>query len=268
MKALFFSDIDGTFMDYYNYCYNESMKGIALLKEMSVPLIFISSKTFDEMLFIANELDLNYPFSFENGTGLAYPSEDSGRYSLELEGPGVDELLKFLPRLENILMNKLRAITSLSEDEIIDITGLDAESASRAIHRMTTLPFIVEGSGLISDAGVEKINILLQDHSLSVIKGGRFNHLIPSNCGKGSAVKKIIEFYKRKFKDDILTASAGDSQSDIPMFESTDFSYIIRRPDGSFINYANGNIMKSPGPAGFSEAVYDFLNNKVNLWRH
>jgi mannosyl-3-phosphoglycerate phosphatase len=268
MKALFFSDIDGTFLDYDNYCYKESIKGVELLKEKSIPLIFISSKTFDEMMIIANELYLNYPFSFENGTGFAYPTNERGKYNIELEGPGADELLKFLPMLEKLLMKKLRAINSLSEDEMFDITKLDAESAYRAKNRMTTLPFIADGDRLLSDTEIDKINILLQDYSLSVIKGGRFNHLIPSNNGKGKAVKKIIEFYKCKFNDEILTASAGDSQSDISMFESTDFSYIIRRPDRTFINYINGNIMKSPGPAGFSEAVYDFLNTKVNLWRH
>jgi mannosyl-3-phosphoglycerate phosphatase len=267
MRALFFSDLDGTFLDFDNYGCNESMKGLELLKERSIPLIFISSKTFDEMLIIAKELDLNYPFSFENGAGLAYPSDGRGGYNIELEGPGLDGLLRFIPVLENLLVNKLRPITSLSVYELMVITKLSAESALRAKNRKTTLPFIVDGEGLLSDAEVNRINIFLQDHGLTVIKGGRFNHLIPSDSKKGSAVKKIIEFYRHKFKDDILTASAGDSQSDMPMFESTDFSYIIRRPDGSFIDYEKGNIMKSPGPAGFSEAVYDFLNVKVDLWR-
>jgi mannosyl-3-phosphoglycerate phosphatase family protein len=265
MKALFFSDIDGSFFDFDNYCYDESMKGVELLKERSIPLIFISSKTFDEMLIIANELDFNYPFSFENGTGFAYPSEDysseeKGKYNIELEGPGVDELLKFIPRMESFSNHKLMAITSLSEKEMTDITNLDLESASRAKNRKTTLPFIVAGTGLLSDTEFDKMNIFLRDYNLTVIKGGRFNHLIPYNSAKGNAVKKIIEFYKHKFKDEIVTASAGDSQSDIPMFESTDWSYIIKRPDGSFINYTSGNIMKSPGPAGFSEAVYDFVS--------
>ena len=286
MKALFFSDIDGTFLDYDKYCYDESIKGLELLKENSIPLILVSSKTFDEILLLVNELDLHYPFSFENGTGLAYPvdenvgatdsvarkngtdfahqSDERGKYSVELEGPGVAELLKFLPMIEKFLMmeksliKNLRPITSLSEEEIMSITKLDAASAYRTKTRMTTLAFIADG-GLLSDDEVDKINILLQDYSLAVIKGGRFNHLLPSNAKKGSAVKKIIEFYKRKFNDEILTASAGDSQNDIPMFEATDFQYIIKRPNGSFVNYTKGHIMKSPGPAGFSEAVYDFI---------
>jgi len=258
MKALFFSDIDGTFLDYDTYRYNESVKGMELLKENSIPLILVSSKTFDEIRLLVCELDFHYPFSFENGTGLAYPTEERGKYNIELEGPGAEKLLKFLPMIEKFLMKKLRPITSLTEEEIMDITKLDAKSVYRTKNRMTTLAFIADG-GLLSDAEVDKINILLHDYSLAVIKGGRFNHLLPSNAKKGSAVKKIIEFYKHKFNDEILTASAGDSQNDIPMFESTDWSYIIKRPDGSFINYTKGKIMQSPGPAGFSEAVYDFI---------
>ena len=260
MKALFFTDVDGTLIDHNNYCYNESRRGIELLRENTVPLISVSSKTFDEMSLLVKELHLDYPFVFENGSGIAYPLEIDGNFNLELEGPGIDVLIDFFPELERISGKPLRAITSLTEIEIEDITGLDIHSAALAKKRMTTLPFIVDGENLLPDSEISKLNAVLKEYDYQVTKGGRFNHLIPAGSGKGEAVKKIIEFYKDKFKDEILTAAAGDSLNDIPMLETVDYSYVIRKPGGSFINFLSGKIMNSAGPSGFSEAVNDFLN--------
>jgi len=43
------------------------------------------------------------------------------------------------------------------------------------------------------------------------------------------------------------------------MLNSVDYSYVIKKPDGSFINFMSGKIMNSTGPAGFTEAVSDFI---------
>ncbi len=260
MKALFFTDVDGTLIDHNNYCYDESLRGIDLLKKLSIPLIPVSSKTYDEMSQLMINLNLIYPFVFENGSGIAYPSENGDSFNLELTGPGVEKLLSFLPELESISGKKLRGITSMPDIEISDLTGLDIHSSALAKKRMTTLPFIAETDNMLSDSEISTLNETLKQYDFQVTKGGRFNHLIPADSGKGAAVKKIIEFYKGKFKDEILTAAAGDSLNDIPMLESVDYSYVIRRPDGSYMNFMTGKIMNSAGPAGFSEAVNDFLN--------
>jgi len=259
MKAIFFTDIDGTLIDHNNYCYDESLRGIDFLKEKSIPLIAVSSKTFEEVSLLMKKLELDYPFAFENGSGIAYPSKNGDDCTLKLNGPGIEKLENFITELEILAERPLTGITSLSEEEISYITGLDLHSAAFAKKRKTTLPFIVEENNLLSDSEIINLNELLIDHDFYVTKGGRFNHLIPSGSGKGEAVKIIIEFYKDKFKDEILTAAAGDSLNDIPMLEAVDYSYVIRKPDGSFMNFMNGKIMNSAGPAGFSEAVNDFL---------
>jgi len=259
MKAIFFTDIDGTLIDHNNYCHDESLRGIDLLRENSIPLISVSSKTFDEMSLLMGRLNLNYPFAFENGSGIAYPSEDGENFNLELNGPGVEELIRFLPDLEIFAERSLRDISSFTDKELADFTGLDIHSASLAKKRMTTLPFVVNEYELLPDSEIKNLNIILEQYNYHITKGGRFNHLIPADSGKGYAVKKIIEFYKGKFKDEIQTAAAGDSLNDIPMLESVDYSYVIRKPGGDFMNFMNGKIMNSAGPAGFSEAVNDFL---------
>jgi len=260
MKALFFTDIDGTLIDHKNYCYDESLRGMGLLKQKSIPLIPVSSKTYDEMHHLVKELRLNYPFAFENGSGIAYPSEKEGIFKLELTGPGIEKIIGFLPELERLTGKLLRGINSLPDGEIADLTGLDLQSVALVKLRKTSLPFITDDNTLLADQEISDLNERLAEYGFYVTKGGRFNHLLPSDAGKGEAVKKIIEFYKDKYKDEILTAAVGDSLNDIPMLESVDYPYVTRKPGGSFINFMSGKIMKSSGPAGFSEAVTDFLN--------
>jgi mannosyl-3-phosphoglycerate phosphatase len=259
MKALFFTDIDGTLIDHNNYCHDGSIRGMELLNEKSIPLICISSKTFDEMSFLMKKLNLHYSFAFENGSGIAYYSEDSKEYKVDVSGPGVDVLSAFMPELENLSGKSLRSILSFSDDEIAHMTGLDLHSAALAKKRLTTLPFIEEEGNLLTDSEIEDLNDKLTGYNFHITKGGRFNHLIPSGAGKGEAVKKFIEFYKVRFKDEIITAAAGDSLNDVPMLRAADYSYVIRKPDGSFIDFMSGKIMNSAGPEGFTEAVSDFI---------
>ena len=259
MKAIFFTDIDGTLIDHNNYCHDGSIPGMELLREKSIPLIGVSSKTFDEMTVLMTRLHLKYSFGFENGTGIAYYSEESGEYKLELTGPGVDTLAAFMPELERLTGKNLKSILSLSKFEIADMAGLDLNSAILSKNRLTTLPFIELENNLLTDSEISDLNGALLEYNFMVTKGGRFNHLIPSGSGKGEAVKKIIEFYKNKFRVEIIAGAAGDSLNDVPMLEAVDYSYVIRKPDGSFMNYMSGKIMNSSGPAGFTEAVNDFI---------
>ncbi len=269
MKYIFFTDVDGTLIDHNNYRYDLSLKAIALLKKKSIPLIAVSSKTFDEMILMMKELNLCYPFVFENGAGIAYPLDDEWNFNLTLKGPGIEELIKFLPELERISGRSLKGMNSLPESEIAEYTGLDLQGAALSKKRITTLPFLTDKTNIFTDSEIFYLNRLLKKHSLCITKGERFNHLIPYDSGKGEAVKKIIEFYTDNFNDEIMTAAVGDSLNDIPMLDSVDYAYVVRKTDGSFMNYAAGKIMNKAGPAGFTEAVNDFLNIIAGKkWKH
>lgn len=258
MRYLFFTDIDGTLIDHYTYSAERSIGGIKLLADMNIPLIAVSSKTFDEMLLLINSLGLNYPFSFENGTGIAFPV-GSGGYSINVDGPGYDALDSFMPEIESMAGLHLTAIKSLTDVEISEITGLDLKAAALAKNRKSTLPFIAQSETLLPDSIIVNINERVRNYGFYITKGGRFNHLIPSGSGKGVAVKKIIEFYMNSFNDALTAAAAGDSVNDIPMLMAVDSPYIVRKPDGSFISLENGRIMTGTGPDGFTEAVKDFI---------
>jgi len=58
-----------------------------------------------------------------------------------------------------------------------------------------------------------------------------------------------------------LTGAAGDSLNDLPMLRAVRKGYLVRKPDGSHIKEAEGlHITEKTGPAGFTEAVKDYLD--------
>ncbi|MCP4726565.1 MAG: HAD hydrolase family protein, partial [bacterium] len=93
MKAVF-SDLDGTILDFNTYSYDEAREGMNLLKERGIPLIPVSSKTLIEMKGLHRELQLSFPFVFENGGGIAFPEEgeNSEDYKTLLLGESTDVL--------------------------------------------------------------------------------------------------------------------------------------------------------------------------------
>ena len=56
-----FSDIDGTFMNHNNYCYESIINFVELIKK-KCEIIFVSSKTFSEIKIINEKLNIEFPF--------------------------------------------------------------------------------------------------------------------------------------------------------------------------------------------------------------
>ena len=65
---------------------------------------------------------------------------------------------------------------------------------------------------------------------LKILQGGRFFH-ISDNYNKAKAVKNFIKTIKSISNDRFLTVSLGDSENDICMLESTDYSCIVKREE-------------------------------------
>ena len=74
MKFLIFSDLDGTFLSYENYSFGNLKIFINKIKHKT-SIIFNTSKTFSEMLYINKRLNLNNPFIVENGACIFFPKE-------------------------------------------------------------------------------------------------------------------------------------------------------------------------------------------------
>lgn len=258
MKGIFFTDIDGTLIDHHTYSFDESLEGVELLKKRGIPLVPVSSKTFDEICGLMKELDLPFPFVFENGCGIAYP--DVSGYRFETCGSGIGALRALLTIIGDYTGGDVLPLADLSPGEICRLTGLSMEKTLLALKRKASLPFILEGRNLLTDGEIETLGRILSEHGAILTKGGRFNHLLPAGSGKGEGVKKIIEFYCDCVEYP-LTAAAGDSLNDLPMLRAVERGYIVRKPDGSHMEEREGlRVTNSSGPAGFTEAVKDYLD--------
>lgn len=256
MKKMMFADVDGTFMDFNTYSMELSKEGVDLLRSNNIPLVLVSSKTFAEMTLIMDEAGLYNHFAFENGCGIAIP-DGNGGYTTEISGPGAHVLEKKLALIEEITEKKLTSILDLTDEEISAYSGLDIHRAALSKKRIATLPFISDDRELFSDSDIDELNIRLAGTGLEITRGGRFNHLLPSRAGKMYAVRRIYTFYSTE--GGVKTGACGDSYSDLGMLDNVDVGYIVRRPDGSYMTGTDFLITAGIGPAGFTEAVKDFI---------
>ena len=70
-----------------------------------------------------------------------------------------------------------------------------------------------------------ELSFLKDDFCL--LEGGRFLH-ISDDYNKGSALKKFLSIIERSCSSKFTTVSLGDSENDLSMLESTDYSCIVK----------------------------------------
>jgi mannosyl-3-phosphoglycerate phosphatase len=254
MRYIFFTDLDGTLLDHDTYSHEPAREALALLRGKKYPLVMVSSKTFPEMKSLHDELGLRAPFIFENGGGISWPGEQG---KIEIIGKNVSALRDGGDGLRDVLGERVRFITDMDPDEISRITGLTRERAMLSRQRKTSLPFIIPSGKIIRGDEIDRINTRLVLQGLSITKGGRFYHLLSTQADKGSAIIKVIDFYREKATNVITTVGIGDSENDIAMFRVVDIPVLVRKNDGSTIDTGMGNISvtRLSGPRGFNEAV-------------
>ncbi len=261
-KLIVFTDLDGTFLDHDTYSCRESMEGLRILKERDCPLVLVSSKTRVEMEALHRELELDSPFIFENGGGIA--GRDGPGYRAEMQG-NMDPaaLSSGLRRLRELTGGVIAPITEMATGELARRTGLTLEKAEMARKRETSVPFLLPGGAEID---IDDINEKIAPDGFKITRGGRFYHLIALDVDKGKAVEKIRRRYESLYNCPIVTAGVGDALNDIPMLLSVDRPFIVRKKDGKYFRASiNGVIVTDgAGPAGFTEAVRGLIRELYN----
>jgi mannosyl-3-phosphoglycerate phosphatase len=259
---LVFTDADGTVLDHDTYSYQSAEPGILLLRERNIPLILVSSKTLSEMRNLHKELALSYPFVFENGGGIFWSDRKEG---VEYAGMNISLLKQHVLLLKEVLHEEVRFITDMTVSELAKATGLSRELARLSQQRTSSLPFMFKTERKIGIDELESINNALNPYGFAVTKGDRFFYFSSNNADKGSAVKKIIDYYRMQFSDEIKTIGIGDSENDVPMFRAVDIPVIVKKPDGAAIRTGLSNIVatRGIGPSGFTEAVTSIITGKT-----
>lgn len=266
MKIIF-SDLDGTLLDHNSYSFEPALEALGKVKEEGIPLVLCSSKTRPEMLLWQVKLAISGPFIAENGGGIYIPKggaldireafEEDDFFVIQA-GTGRAQLRDAFLKVRNELSVEMNSFSDMSVREVMELTSLSESDAALAMERSFTEPFIICGSDLNRR---EEILSAFVAMGLTVVKGGRFYHLM-GECDKGIAAKKVINMFSKGCTESISSLGLGDSENDIEMLLAVDRAILVKRHDGSWFDGPETETFlktKGIGPAGWNEAVLDFL---------
>lgn len=270
---VFFTDLDGTLIDHHSYSAEEARAALDRLAEYDIPVIFCSSKTFAEQIFLQKQLGLRQPFIIENGSAAAIPKG----YFDNLPAPEHTILAtswdyEIFPltsvdapmiRAELAHFQHIFGFADASDAELSRATGLEAEALQRARDRLFTETILT-----LLDAGeVIFLNKKLAEKGIVLSRGGRFYTAQPAHTDKGKALLWLASIFQKNWKKKPVLVATGDSANDAPMLAAVDIPLLVQKHDGSWAELPVANLTKVEGigPAGFSIAVEMLLEQIIHL---
>lgn len=261
-RPIIFTDLDGTLLDRQTYSAEACLDTIRKAQAANIPIIFCSSKTPQEQIHIRRQLGINDPFIVENGSALYLPEgffarpipsakRKDGHTVLDLGLPGAI-IRMHLAGLQRRLGFPLKGMSRLELDEVMALTGLDAEAAkrckARAYSETITAP--------LNDRQKDLLNKELDKLGLHMACGGKFHTVTSSSADKGMAVWLLSEIFRSEWGP-ITSIGFGDSANDFPLLGRVDCPVLVRKPDGGREDMPIPHLRTTEGigPAGWAEAM-------------
>lgn len=258
--TIVFTDLDGTLLDHHTYSPHKAERVIKWLSIKKIPLIFCSSKTFDEQIYIQDSLGICAPFIFENGCGVAFPkdyfplvnqqlfSQQQGRVIVPLVNQGIAAIQQALGQVKAMTGELLRGFSTTREEEVGLVTQLEGEAIARARQRMFT-------ETLLPPVPTRASRNALRQQGFSLSEGGRFFSVQQAGADKGKAVRWLTALYRFHWHQPIHTIGIGDSPNDTAMLEAVHRAYQVQRHDGQWHPMEIPGLVKIPaiGPEGFAQ---------------
>lgn len=230
-----------------------------LIKEKRIPLIFVSSKTSDEIEYLHKIMAMDpMPYIFENGSAIQVPGSyfpDYPQKRIINFGIPYNEIVKFVKDISIRYGYNIKGYHNISDNELESLTGLSGERLERSKNRLYSLPLLKneETERILATAIVGK--------RLKLLHGGRFLHLL-ADTDKGKAIKVL----KHQYEDDSsLTVGLGDSSNDLEMLKSVDIPVLIRKHDGSCdqsVQVPNMRVSRLSGPCGWNECIIEIIKGE------
>jgi len=262
-KLIVFTDLDGTLLNHETYDWKEASPAINELDRLNYPLVFNSSKTSSEIKQLRKETANKHPFICENGA-LVYFNEKlhedtkTEMYAVYFSRP-YSYILKVLEKIKKSHSFDLLGFNDMDLETLMELTGLDKSSAITARQREASEPLIWNSD----QKSLQLFQRLLEDHGLTLTRGGRFYHVV-SPTSKGDSIKWLINQYRAlEPETEWITVALGDSHNDISMFEQVDYPVLIKNPGTSQPDISHiTNIKESEkyGPAGWNQEVLNIIH--------
>jgi len=272
-QFLIFTDLDGTLLDYNTYSIDQARDALQFTKDLMIPIVAITSKTRHELENKHYTHEFFDIFATENGSAIYIPKnnplslhakgKDIGQYLMIQIGEAYKDILVKIDYSEKKTGIKVKRFSTMSTQEISELSGLDLRSAAMAKKREFSEPFVYNGDDADLERFVKELNLM----GLECIKGGRFYHVV-SKGNKGHAVKIIENLYKENYTDKKWkTVALGDSYNDVPLLMAVDVPVLMPHTDGTYIEIPEEleritiKAVK-PGPEGWSMVIMDLLRKE------
>jgi mannosyl-3-phosphoglycerate phosphatase len=149
-----FTDLDGTLLDSSTYSFEAAREALDELRDRSILVVLVSSKTRAEIEPLRSGLRNEHPFIVENGGTVVVPSAyfpfelaaatTHDQYALVELGTSYSVLRRALKEIERELGVELRGYGDMSLEEIVTRTGLSRPEAELAMQRHYDEPFVVD----------------------------------------------------------------------------------------------------------------------------
>jgi mannosyl-3-phosphoglycerate phosphatase len=269
-KFVFYTDLDGTLLDYSTYSFEKALPALKLLKSNGLPVVVCSSKTKAEIEYYRKKLANRHPFISENGGGIFIPrgyfdfdirdakpevTEESG-YTVVRLGAQYSELRN---AVESLMAEgfDIWGFGDMSSGEVADLAGLTVFEAELSKKRDFDEPFLFQGN----EEDEKKLVDAIARKGFTCTKG-RFFHIL-GDTNKGAAVSFLTALYRRQLGGDIVTVGLGDRPNDFPMLRTVDIPVLVQQPGGSYVEGLDiPGLIKAGGigPEGWNKAVMEILD--------
>ncbi len=268
MRLIIFTDLDATLLDHDTYDWEPAQRMLDRIRAQGWPLVFVTSKTRAEVERIRLDMELDQPFVVENGAAAFFPSRFDhvplptatrmGSYRVLVFGRPYGEVRAFLTPIRDKF--GIEGFGDMELGRIQETTGLSPEAAALAARREFTEPFLVDDASVLPALSVEAARA-----GFALTTGGRFQHLIGADQGKGTAVLAVRGAFADAWGDDVQTIGLGDGPNDVPMLEAVDYPIVVPAPGRAppAVDHPRVQFAPGPGPEGWSaalETLFDTLS--------
>jgi len=274
LPTIIYSDLDGTLLDHYTYDFSPAISTIEQVKAINIPIVLTTSKTLVEVTALQHALCIDSPMIIENGAAVYIPKTTFDQqpddtvsvddYWVKSFVPPIEHWLDIIKQAPKEFDNLHRGFSSLSVDELVEITNLTTDDATSAKCRHYGEPIHWLGDQASKQAFIK----YLKDAGANILQGGRFFH-VSGDCDKGKALSWLTQQYQTLlFNQEVTTIALGDGENDTAMLEAADVAVQICSPVHAFptLSTQQTSIVKTQdyGPKGWAQAIQQLLEKQLS----
>jgi mannosyl-3-phosphoglycerate phosphatase len=269
-SIIIFTDLDGTLLD-NKYSFRKALPAIRRVRELDIPLVLCSSKTFAEIEVINEKLHNKAPFITENGGGIFIPL----RYGLKTGNESIVEGRNDIYRvirlgakyedLRSVICTlkqegfRINGFGDMTAGEISRLTGLGIRQAALAKKRDFDEPFIYNDVPAKLPLMKRRITMM----GFRYTEGELFH--VMGNSDKGRAVRLLTGLFKKKYGN-IVTIGIGDSPNDVEMLRSVEYPVLVKKSTGRWhpgVRLRKLKRIDGIGPEGWNMTVLQLLETLI-----